>query len=168
LVTARCAILVGFRCSPTITAGISFEKEHFTRVVGFARNAGEFGATIDCFVQQLGRVRNLGDAGELHIYVIDPPKQRIDAGPVDGAELDGVLKVRFHCWRGGVEIQLLWPHLGFFRLEIQLLLLCNRGGERGSGGLATRPEWQELGGVLHHLGFFRLEIQLLLLCSRGG
>ena len=82
--------------SPTITAGISFESKHFTRVVGYARNAGELGATVDCFVQQLGRVRDLGDAGELHIYVCDPPHLHLEAGPVDEDELDRVLQVRPH------------------------------------------------------------------------
>ena len=79
--------------SPTITAGISFEKPHFNRVVGYARNAGEHGATIDSFVQQLGRVRNLGDNGELHIYVCDPPSVRAKVGPVDSNSLDEYLQV---------------------------------------------------------------------------
>lgn len=83
--------------SPTITAGISFEKPHFTRVVGYACNAGEHGATIDSFVQQLGRVRDLGDNGELHIYICDPPKERVSAGPVDSSALDEYLQVSGCC-----------------------------------------------------------------------
>ena len=80
--------------SPTISAGISFELEHFSRIVGFAKNDGERGATVDCFVQQLGRVRDLGEDGELHLYVSDNPIMNEAAGPLDDLVLDTYLQVR--------------------------------------------------------------------------
>ena len=85
--------------SPAMTAGPSFEMEHFTHVVAYAKNAGvQLGPTVDAFLQQLFRVRDLGDAGELDIYVLDPPEVRGKAGPVAECELEAELEVR---WEGG-------------------------------------------------------------------
>ena len=49
-----------FVCSPTITAGPSFEHVHFHHVVQYAANAGRYGCTVDAAIQQLRRVRQVG------------------------------------------------------------------------------------------------------------
>ena len=49
-----------FICSPTITAGPSFEREHFDHVVHYASNAGHHGCIVADAIQQLKRVRQVG------------------------------------------------------------------------------------------------------------
>ena len=56
--------------SPSITAGVSFEQEHFDSLVAFLVNS-QFTPSVDMVLQQLFRVRNLTD-GEMHLYVHDP------------------------------------------------------------------------------------------------
>lgn len=82
--------------SPAMTAGPSFELEHFTHVVAFAKNAAAHqGPTVDAFLQQLFRVRDLGEVGELDIYVLDSPEVRCKAGAVAEDKLDEELTVGF-------------------------------------------------------------------------
>lgn len=55
--------------SPTITAGVSFEAEHFDSQVGFLLNS-RFTPSVDVVLQQLFRVRRLKD-GDMHLFVVD-------------------------------------------------------------------------------------------------
>ena len=80
-------------CSPTITAGNSLEEPVFTNVVAYGHNVGEYGATVDAFLQQLFRARNLGPDGCVDIYINDFPVERLVPGPLEDAELDANLKV---------------------------------------------------------------------------
>lgn len=59
-----CQLLV---YSPTITAGVSFELEHFDALVAFVSNS-RHAPTVDMTLQQLFRVRNLSD-GSMHLFV---------------------------------------------------------------------------------------------------
>jgi hypothetical protein len=55
--------------SPSISAGVSFEREHFDSMVAFLVNSN-FTPSVDISLQQLFRVRNLTD-GDMSIYVQD-------------------------------------------------------------------------------------------------
>lgn len=59
-----CQLLV---YSPSITAGVSFEEDHFDSLVAFVSN-GRFAPTVDMTLQQLFRVRNLA-SGAMHLYI---------------------------------------------------------------------------------------------------
>jgi Origin of replication binding protein len=59
-----CQLLV---YSPTITAGVSFELEHFDSLVAFVSNS-RHAPTVDMTLQQLFRVRNLND-GSMHLFI---------------------------------------------------------------------------------------------------
>ena len=59
-----CQLLV---YSPTITAGVSFEDEHFDCLVAFVGNS-RHAPTVDMTLQQLFRVRNLTE-GAMHLYI---------------------------------------------------------------------------------------------------
>ena len=81
-------------CSPAMTAGSSFTVPgHFTRMVAVAENMGHEGPTVDATPQQWWRVRSLGEAGMMYIYVIDPQRCRLKAGPTDTNGLDGYIQV---------------------------------------------------------------------------
>jgi hypothetical protein len=80
--------------SPAMTAGPSFELPHFTHVVAFGKNSpANKGPTVDSFLQQLFRVRDLGLDGVIDIYIIDSPKLAMQAGALTEAELDVELLV---------------------------------------------------------------------------
>lgn len=53
--------------SPTVTAGVSFEGEHFDALVAVVNNS-RHSPTVDMTMQQLFRVRRLR-SGEMHVYV---------------------------------------------------------------------------------------------------
>jgi len=53
--------------SPTITAGVSFECEHFDSLVAFVSNS-HYSPTVDITLQQLFRVRSLSE-GDMHLFV---------------------------------------------------------------------------------------------------
>lgn len=55
--------------SPSITAGVSFEKEHFDSLVAYIVNTPH-APSVDMVLQQLFRVRNLTDGG-MYLYVSD-------------------------------------------------------------------------------------------------
>ena len=80
-------------CSPTITAGNSLKEHIFTNVVAYGCNNRDKGATVDAFLQQLFRVRNLGDTGAMDIYVYDNPGPDSFSGPFEDGELDRDLEV---------------------------------------------------------------------------
>lgn len=54
-------------CSPTVTAGVSFEKEHFDVVYGIFTNHS---CNVNICRQMLGRIRNVGQK-EYYIYISD-------------------------------------------------------------------------------------------------
>ncbi|GAX86415.1 hypothetical protein CEUSTIGMA_g13825.t1 [Chlamydomonas eustigma] len=78
-----------FVCSPSITAGPSFELKHFDHMVQFAVNNGTSGCTVDALLQQSARVRILGSDDSpndcIDVYVSDPPHP---PKPLDSEELD--------------------------------------------------------------------------------
>jgi Origin of replication binding protein len=55
--------------SPSISAGVSFERKHFDSMVAFLVNSN-YTPSVDISLQQLFRVRNLGD-GDMNIFVQD-------------------------------------------------------------------------------------------------
>ncbi|GAX85861.1 hypothetical protein CEUSTIGMA_g13277.t1 [Chlamydomonas eustigma] len=85
------ATLDVFVCSPSITAGPSFELKHFDHMVQFAVNNGTSGCTVDALLQQSARVRILGSDDSsgrndcIDVYVSDPPHP---PRPLDSEELD--------------------------------------------------------------------------------
>lgn len=61
---AKCQLLI---YSPTVTAGVSFEAEHFDSLVAMVSNSVH-APTVDMTLQQLFRVRRLS-TGEMHVFV---------------------------------------------------------------------------------------------------
>lgn len=55
--------------SPSVSAGVSFEEDHFDSLVGYLVNS-HFTPSVDIALQQLYRVRRLRD-GDMHLYVHD-------------------------------------------------------------------------------------------------
>lgn len=109
-----------FVCSPSITAGPSFEREHFDHLVQLAENSGEHSCTVIAAIQQLRRVRQVSKAFDptvnaitptdmcMDIYVIDKLTVRQQAGPIVEDELRQFIQVR-----GWVRVCVgCWPCLG--------------------------------------------------------
>lgn len=79
--------------SPTITAGVSFELPHFTRLIGYMENTPH-APTVDSCVQQLFRVRQLsapdsnGGHYNMHLYIHSPHHEGLERCPVSPADIE--------------------------------------------------------------------------------
>lgn len=82
--------------SPTIVAGVSYEKEHFDACFGYFTNSS---ACAEMAVQQMFRVRNL-KIGELHICVEIDGKNDY---PINKEEIDKYVIERSSCLVEGME-----------------------------------------------------------------
>ena len=69
--------------SPAVTAGSSCTIERFTAAVCIAENLGHDGPTVDGCLQQWWRVRSLGPAGRMFVFILDPADRVAKAGPID-------------------------------------------------------------------------------------
>jgi Origin of replication binding protein len=75
--------------SPSVSAGVSFEEDHFDSLVGYLVSS-HFTPGVDIALQQLYRVRNLRD-GDMHIFLQDTIGDACDDFPVSDTQIDTML-----------------------------------------------------------------------------
>lgn len=75
--------------SPSVSAGVSFEEDHFDSLVGYLVSS-HFTPGVDIALQQLYRVRNLRD-GDMHLFVQDTIGDSAEDLPVSDARIDAML-----------------------------------------------------------------------------